>query len=252
MAVTITQIQPSDAIASSRLTINSNFSALKAGIDSVQLLLNPTTATLSGVKSIAVNDAAVSLTQNIFTVGKGSSLLGNVIMGTTGASTSVTINGTGGLIISQGTITSANITNVGILSTSSLSVSGENRQPGVATAFSSSSIVGLTVSKSVSVAGLKYLVVRNDGTASGLTASIPTGSTGQVVEFFHILGPSAFPVSISTTNFVGLTGGIMMTRTGDTLKCVYDGSKWYMWNYSPSSFATGGTSSSITFTTTTI
>ena len=68
MSVTITTIQPQDSIASSRLTLNSNFSALKAGIDAVQVLLDPTTSVLSGVKSATINDNAVSSSTTIFQV----------------------------------------------------------------------------------------------------------------------------------------------------------------------------------------
>ena len=60
MAVTITTIQPQDSIASSRLTLNSNFASLKAGVDSLQVLLNPSTSVLAGVKSATINDSAVA------------------------------------------------------------------------------------------------------------------------------------------------------------------------------------------------
>lgn len=256
MAVTITTIQPQDSIASSRLTLNSNFSALKAGIDAVQLLINPSNSVLSGVKSANINDSAQSLLTTIFTVGKGSALLGNVIMGTVGASTSVLMNGNGGLTINQPnvTISTGNLT---LSSTSSVatfghvSVATEMRMPGSATAFAS--IIGLTSSTTttINVTDRKYIVLRNDSSSAGLTASLSTGNLGQVVEIFHILGASAFPVNIDALNFSGLTGGIQMKKTGDTLKCVYDGAAWYLWNYSAASFAgaTGATSSSITFTT---
>lgn len=257
MSVTITTIQPQDSIASSRLTLNSNFAALKAGVESVQVLLDPTTAILSGVKSATINDSAVNSSTSIFNVGKGASLLGNVIMGTTGASTSVLINGNGGVTVAQAsvTLTTGSLTLSGASSLGSfgghLSVTKELRLPGVATAFSG--VVGLTNSTptTVVVADRKYMVVRNDSIVAGLTASLNTGAAGQVLEIFHILGPSAFPVYIDTTNFYGLTGGISLTQTGDTLKCVYDGSSWYLWNFSPASIGTnsGSTGSSIQFTT---
>ena len=41
MAVTITTIQPQDSIASSRLTLNSNFSSLKAGINLLRKKKSP-------------------------------------------------------------------------------------------------------------------------------------------------------------------------------------------------------------------
>jgi hypothetical protein len=259
MAVTITTIQPQDSIASSRLTLNSNFSALKAGIDAVQLLINPTTSVLSGVKSATINDNASSLSTTIFQVGKGSALLGNVILGTVGASTSVLLNGNGGVTINQPTV-NVSTGNLTLSSASSLadfkgnvSVGTELRLPGSATAFAS--IIGLTssVTTTITVTDKKYIVVRNDSSSAGLTASLSAGTLGQVVEIFHILGPSSHPVNIDALNFSGLTGGIQMKKTGDTLKCVFDGAAWYLWNYSAASFAAvgaGATSSSITFTTT--
>jgi hypothetical protein len=258
MAVTITTIQPQDSIASSRLTLNSNFAALKAGVDSLQVLLDPSTSILSGVKSATINDNAVSSSTTIFQVGKGSALLGNVIMGTTGASTSILINGNGGVTVDQSsiTLTTGNLTLSSATSLASMgghiSVAKENRQPGVAAAFAA--IIGLTSSSTtaVPVTDKKYIVLRNDGIVAGLTASLNSGSAaGQVIEIYHILGPSAYPVYIDTLNVYGLTGGITLSRTGDTLKCVWEGASWYLWNYSPSSFGatSGATASSIRFTT---
>lgn len=257
MSVTVTVIQPQDSIASSRLTLNSNFSAIKAGVDSLQVLLDPATFILSGVKSATINDNAVALSTVIFQVGKASSLLGNVTMGTTGATTSVLVNGIGGFTIDKSSlylttgslylVDGASLASFG----GSLSVVKENRLPGSSNAFAS--IIGLTnsVSTAITVTDLKYIVLRNDDIASGLTASLNTGNAGQVIEIYHILGPSAFPVYIDAINFTGLTGAITLTATGDTVKCVYDGSSWYLWNYSPSSLATAGgaTGSSITFVT---
>jgi hypothetical protein len=253
MAVTITTIQPQDSLASSRLTLNSNFASLKAGIDAVQVLLNPTTSILSGVKSATINDNAVPFSTSIFQVGKGSSLLGNVILGTVGASTSVLINGTGGVTVDQSSVTLTN-GNLSLASTTSLasfggnaSVAKEFRLPGVATAFSG--LVGVTGTTTVAVATMKYLVLSNATTTGAQSVSLSAGSNGQVLEIFHQVGASGFPINITTTNFAGLTGSISLNATADTLKCVFDGAKWYLMNYSPSSFATGGTTSSITFTT---
>ena len=252
MSVTITQIQPSDAIASSRLTLNSNFSALQAGINAVQLLLDPTAAVLQGVKSATINDNSQSFNTSIFIVGKGSSLLGNVIMGTTGASTSVLVNGNGGVSFTNSSLT-LGTGNLSLSSSSSVAsfagnvvVSNELDLPGVATAFSG--VVSLTGPTTIAtVAGLKYLVLSNNSTVSGVTASFPAGSSGQALNVFQLLGASGYPLLINTTNFYGLTGSIQMTNTGDTFTAVYDGGKWYLWNYSPASFAQGGTASSITF-----
>lgn len=257
MSVTITTIQAQDSVASSRLTINSNFGALKAGIDSVQLLLDPSTSILTGVKSATINDSAVPSSTTIFQVGKGSSLLGNVIMGTTGASTSVLVNGNGGFTIdaSSMTLTNGNLTLSGSSSLLSiaghLSLSKELRLPGIAAAYSA--IVGLTSSSAttLTVTDKKYVIIRNDGTSAGLTASLSSGNLGQVLEIAHILGASGYPVYISASNFTGLTGSITLNQTGDSIRCVYDGTTWYMLNYSAASFATAGgaTVSSVTFTT---
>ena len=259
MSVTISTIQAQDSIASSRLTLNSNFSALKAGIDSVHLLLDPTTAILSGVKSVVINDNAVPSSTSILQVGKGSSLLGNVIMGTTGATTSVLVNGNGGFTIVQSNLILGN-GNLNLSSASSvasfgghLSVQNENRLPGVANAFAS--MWGLTQQTLVTLSNCKYLVVTNGATTAGtgMTAQLPAGSTGQVLEIFHIKGASGYPVWIkpSVNDFYGLTGPIQMSETGDTIKLIYDGTLWYLWSYNPSSFATSGgaTGSSITFST---
>jgi hypothetical protein len=252
MAVTITTIQPQDSLASSRLTLNSNFASLKAGIDSVQVLLNPSTSILSGVKSATINDNAVPFSTSIFQVGKGSSLLGNTILGTVGASTSVLINGTGGVTVDQSSVTLTN-GNLNLSSSTSLanfsgnvSVSKELRLPGLATAFSS--MTGLTGSTTINVATMKYLVISNVSTTGAQTATLSAGTNGQVLEIYHKAGTPGFPVNISALNFQGLTGSITMHNTADTLKCVYDGTKWYLMNHSPSSFATGGATSSITFT----
>ena len=256
MAVTITTIQPQDSIASSRLTLNSNFASLKAGVDSLQVLLNPSTSVLAGIKSATINDSAVASSTTIFQVGKGSALLGDVIMGTTGASTSILVNGSGGVTVDQSsvTLTNGNLTLSGVSSLGSfaghLSIGKEFRLPGVATAFSA--VFGLTAaSTTITTGDRKYVILRNDGTSTGLTASLSAGNAGQVVEIYHIKGASGFPVYINATNFYGLTGSITMTQTGDTIKCVYDSPYWYLWNYASSSFATAGgaTASSITFTT---
>jgi hypothetical protein len=255
MAVTITTIQPQDSIASSRLTLNSNFASLKAGVDSLQVLLNPSTSVLTGVKSATINDSAVASSTTIFQVGKGSALLGDVIMGTTGASTSILVNGSGGVTVDQSslTLTAGNLTLSSVSSLGSfaghLSIGKEFRLPGVATAFSA--VFGLTASSTtITMADRKYVILRNDAGA-GLTASLSAGTSGQVIEIYHIRGASGYPVYVNASNFYGLTGSITMTRTGDTIKCVYDSPYWYLWNYAASSFAAAGgsTASSITFTT---
>lgn len=257
MSVTITTISGSDSISASRLIQNQNFSVLKNAIEAIQLYMDSTNATISGIKSLTISNSSVSYSSNILNVGKGSALLGNVTMGTSGAATSVTVNGTGGFVINQsslkillGSLYCNGSIYVGMTASSgdgNLGVYKECRMPGLSTAYSG--ISGMTASTTYSVSTLKYLVLRNDSTTSSQTATLSNGSTGQVLEIVHALGASAYPVLISTSNFYGLTGSISLTKTGDSLKCIYDGTSWYMMNYSPVSFATGGTTSSITFTT---
>jgi hypothetical protein len=246
MAVSITTIQGSDNVGLSRLTINANFAALKAASDAVTALLDPTTASLSGVKSVQIDNAASALSSSIFSVSKGASILGNMTLGTIGASTSVSIRGTGGVSISEGSL-SIGAGNLSMVSTSLLtggnvSVVGEKRAPGLATAFTNT--IGLTGNASVAVATKKYIILSNASpSATGLTATLQSGSAdGQVVEIYHVLGASGGPVSINTSNFVGLTGGIQMTVTGDKLECIYDSGNWYLWDF------TMGATSSIVIT----
>ena len=256
MAVSITTLQATDSLASSRLTLNSNFSVLKAGVDAVQLLLDPTTSILSGVKSATINDAAVSLSTTIFQVGKGSSLLGNVIMGSTGASTSVLINGNGGVVIDKSSL-GINIGNLTVSSSTSvssfggsLSVTNENRLPGIAVAFSA--IIGLTSASAVAVADKKYIVLRNDSITAGMTASLNSGTNGQTLKILHVLGASGVPVYVNASNFSGLTGSVTLQKTGDSIDIVYDGASWFLLSYSAASFGStaGATVSSVQFTTT--
>jgi len=239
--VSITTIQGSDNVGLSRLTINANFSALQSTLNSVCELLDPKALTLTGINSLQVSNSASSLSSVVLSVGNAASILGNTTLGTVGASTSVSIVGTGGVSISQSSLTlgSGNLTlsnSSSLLSASgAVSFSGEYRAPGVATAFSS--IVSLTSStpRSVPVAGIQYLIVTNGGTGSDAPAGYPmtlqSGSAaGQVVEIYHLKGPSG-PVNITASNFAGLTGSIVLSSTGDKLKCIYDGGSWYLWDF---------------------
>ena len=253
MALTITTLQPQDGVGISRLTINTNFAAVKALADSTQLLLDPTTSILQGVKSATINDAAQPLSTVIFQVGKGSALLGSVVMGTTGASTSVLINGNGGVTVNQANVT-LSTGNLTLSSSTSLasfgghvSVTNELRLPGLAVAFAS--MTGLTQSTTINVTALKFLAISNASITSGLTASLSTGTPGQVLKISHVIGASGFPVWIDALNFSGLTGSIALTKTADTLECIYDGAAWYLMGYNAASFPTGGTTSSVTFAT---
>lgn len=249
MSVPITTIQGSDNVGLSRLTINTNFAALKAASDAVTALLDPDTLALSGVKSVTIDDSASPLTSAILSVSKGAAILGKVTMGTIGASTSVLINGNGGVALSEANLTIA-LGNIDIQAATSLldagghfNLDGELRLPGVAAAYSGQ--IGLTSAAgySLPVSSKKFITITNGATNSaatyGMTASLQAGSAGQSLEIFHVQGASG-PVRISTTNFYGLTGSIVMTQTGDLIKCFYEGSSWYLWDY------TQGATSSIT------
>jgi hypothetical protein len=255
MAVPITTIQGSDNVALSRLTINANFSALKAASDAVTALLNPSTFTLSGVKSVQIDDSAAALSSSILSVSKGASILGNLTLGTLASPTSVLVNGTGGVTLAEASL-NVTLGNVTISAAGSLlnlggaiNINGEFRSPGISTA--ESNMIGLTSSTTYSINPTgynKYVFLSNGSTASiavpGLTASLGVGATGQVVELYHVKGPSG-SVYIDTTNFVGLTGPITMTETGDKIKCIYEGGSWYLWDANPafiySAGATGAT-----------
>jgi len=249
MAVSIQTLLGSENVGLSRLTINANFAALKAASDAVTALLDPTTFTLSGVKSIQVDNSALPLSSAILSVSKGASILGNVVLGTVGASTSVSIRGTGGVNISEGSLIigvgDLTLSATSLLTAGNVSIVGEKRSPGLSTAITNT--VGLTNDAAVtpiSVTGLKYLIISNGGTGasaiSGLRASLNAGSNGQELEIYHILGASAGPVKISTTGFAGLTGtDITMTVTGDKIKCIYDSGSWYLWDFTTGSTAGG-------------
>lgn len=246
MAVSITTIQGTDNVALSRLTINANFSALKAASDAVTALLDPSTYILSGVKSVQIDNSAVALSSTILSVSKSASILGNLTLGSLAQATTVTINGTGGvsLLNSSLTLGSGSLT---MSSTSSLLtqngnflLGGQYRSTGLNTAYSN--IVSLTTegTTAVTVTGTynnKYLFMTNGSTASyastGLTASLSAGTNGQVVEIFHVKGEG--PVNISTTNFWGMESGvpIVMTETGDKVTCVYENGSWFLWNVDP-------------------
>ena len=262
MAVPITTILGSDNVALSRLTINANFAALKAASDALTALLNPTSFSISGIKSIQVDDSASALSSSIFSVSKGATILGNVTLGTVGSPTSVLLNGSGGFTLSEASINltlgSLSLNSVSSLMTlqGGISLAGSFRSPGISNAQSNQ--IGLTSSTTFTISPVaynKYIFVTNGSTASiapyGLTAALGTGATGQVVEIFHVKGPSG-SVHIDTTNFTGLSGPINLSETGDKIKCIHEGGSWYLWDVQPVAIygATAGAtaSSSITYT----
>lgn len=244
----------SDNVGLSRLIINRNFSAIKAVVDALTDLLNPDTLSLSGIKSLTVENTAVTLSDSILNIGKGATILGDVKIGTPGSSLSgLTLRGTAGMNITEGslTVTLGNVTLDAV--TSLLNAKGhvsfgkEIRMPGISSAFSS--YVGLTNTSSVtavSPAGMKYLVISNIGSTESVAMSLDPGTTGQVVEIYHALGTAGGPVSIDVSSgWAGVTGSIEFTETGDKIKCVYESSSWYLWDFTPNSAMSG---SSLTFT----
>jgi len=250
MAVSIQLLSGSDNVGLSRPIINANFSALKAAADASAALLNPSTSVLSGIKSVQVDNTALSLSSTILSISKSATVLGNMTLGTISASTNLTINGTGGVSISEGSLqlTTGNVTLAGISSlltiNGGINIVGEKRAPGLATAFLNT--IGLTSTTTVNIvpSGLKYVIITNGATSSdavfGLTASLSAGTVGQEVEIYHVAGPSG-PTRIDASNFYGLSGSIVMTKTGDKIKCIYEGSSWYLWDFTP------GATASITF-----
>lgn len=251
MSVPITIMAGSDNVGLSRLTINTNFAALKAASDAVTALLNPTTLVLSGIKAVTIADSGLGLSASILNVANGASILGNVILGSTASS--VRFRGAGGISIEELgnnlTIAQADLDMQSATSLADfgghLNLDGELRLPGVSTAFASQVGLTSTDTTSVPVSALKYMVITNGATSAaatyGLTASLQAGSAGQVLELYHAQGASG-PVRISTTNFYGLTGAVVLTQTGDRLKCIYNGSSWYLWDF------TQGATSSIAIT----
>jgi hypothetical protein len=246
MAVSIQTMLGSENVGLSRLTINTNFAALKAASDAVTALLDPTTLSLSGIKSVQIDNSALSLSSAILSVSKGASILGDLVLGTTTASTSVAIRGNGGVNISEGSLTigvgNLSLSSTSLLTSGNVSIVGEKRAPGLVAAFAAT--IGLTndaATTSIPVSTLKYIIISNGGTGAsalaGLQASLVSGSSGQELELFHTLGASAGPVKIATSNFAGLTGSIILTATGDKIKCIYEGTSWYLWDFTMGSTA---------------
>jgi hypothetical protein len=236
--VPITVIQGSDNVGLSRLTINSNFASLQNVVNGIAALLDPNALTLSGVSSISVGASASNLATPVLSVANAATILGNTIFGTVGASTSTTINGSGGVSISQSSVTLG----VGSLSLSSssavlssagpVSFSNEYRQPGIAAAIASPTSL-VSGANSLNPVGKYYIAVRN--TISSVTTAnitLQAGSAnGQKIEIYNLTGASGSNVTISTANFVGLTGGIRMTASGDKVVCTYDSGAWYLTDY---------------------
>jgi len=258
MAISITQLLGTDNVALSRLTINANFNALKAGYDAMATLLNPDLSSLN-VKSIQVDNTASSLSATIFSVSKGASILGNLTVGTTGQATTVTVNGTGGVNISNASLILTNgnlaLSNAASLfsTAGNLSVSGGLRLPGLTTSQSNAVTLaasGTTIDVTTPEHN-KYVFLSNGSTAAAtpLSCAIGTGAAGQVLEIFHVLGPSG-PSSITTTNFSGITGDIIFHANGDKIKCIFEGGSWHLVEAIPAQYVSSIPSIEFTRTST--
>lgn len=133
MAVNITEILETDEIASSRVTINNNFSALKSAVDTVtDEYLDIATGELT-VNSVTIQKLA---TDPITTIGlqleNSADIDGNLGVGQTITANSLVV--TNGITVSAGDINLTNSANK-ISSTGSLSVGGSVIQTGFANAF---------------------------------------------------------------------------------------------------------------------
>ena len=256
MAVSITTIQGTDNVAMSRLTINANFSALKAVSDALTALLDPTTYSLSGIKSVSIDNSAVALSSTILSVSKSATILGSLNLGSVAQPTSLTINGTGAVSILSSSVTlgSGNFTmssaNSVLTQNGSLLLGGQFRSTGLNTSYSNI-VTLITPVTNVNVTGSynnKYLFLTNGSTASyapdGLTATLSEGTEGQVLEIFHVKGPVG-PTVITTTNFWGLEADstITMTETGDKITCIYENGAWFLWEVEPVYTGASGTGS---------
>lgn len=133
MAVTITEILETDEIAASRITLNNNFSALKAAVDTVtDTYLDTTTGDLS-VNSATIQKLATDPFTTVgLTVENSASIVGNLGVGQTTTTNSLVV--TNGITVSGGNISLTNSANK-ISSTGGFSVAGSFVQPGFSNGF---------------------------------------------------------------------------------------------------------------------
>ena len=133
MAVTITEILETDEIASSRITLNNNFSALKSAVDTItDEYLDTATGDLT-VNSVTVQKLS---TDPITTIGlqvqNSADVDGNLGVGQTLTTNALVV--TNGITVSGGNISLTNSANK-ISSTGGLSVGGSVIQTGFSNAF---------------------------------------------------------------------------------------------------------------------
>lgn len=131
MAIDITEILETDEIASSRITINDNFTKLKDGVDALNSHVDPDTGDAT-VASLVIEKAA---TESLATVGlelqKSATVAGNLtVTGTTSVSS---LTASSGVTASTGDITQTNSANK--VNAYNLSSSGSVIQTGFSSAF---------------------------------------------------------------------------------------------------------------------
>jgi len=122
MSVIITEILETDEIAASRITINSNFSALKAGVDGITNSYINTSTGEATLNSVTVQKLATDpLTTIGLDVESSGSIMGNLGVGETATIKTAVV--TTGLTVSGGDISLTNSANK-ISSSGGLSVGG--------------------------------------------------------------------------------------------------------------------------------
>lgn len=204
MAVTITEILETDEIAASRVTLNTNFSALKSAVDGItDNYLNPTTGNLT-VNAVTVEKLSTDpLTTIGLQVQNSADVDGNLGVGQT--LTSNAIISTAGVTVSGGDIALTNSANK-ISTAGGLSVAGSVVQTGFSNGFipaydqASYATVTGTVGN-LSTAGSSVFLLQwtsaYDPTTPGSTLNIKdvrlpnTGDLGQRVTFVTNLDPAA-------------------------------------------------------------
>lgn len=133
MSVTITEILETDEIAASRITINSNFSALKTGVDGITDNYINTTTGAGTLNSLTVQKLATDpLTTIGLDVENSANVEGNLGVGETATVNSLIV--TSGATVSGGDIALTNSANK-ISTAGGLSIAGSIVQTGFSDAF---------------------------------------------------------------------------------------------------------------------
>lgn len=131
MAIDITEILETDEIASSRVTINDNFTKLKDAVDAVNALVDPDTGA-STLSSVVIEKAA---NESIATVGlelqKSGTVTGNFTIN--GTTTVGALTSSAGMTVTSGDVTQSNSTNK--VSAYNLASTGSVIQTGFSGAF---------------------------------------------------------------------------------------------------------------------